>query len=93
MARYKVLLSRTALKELKALEDTTQKRMKKSLRKLEEDPFKSRSGADIKKLIGTQNPVLYRLRVGNYRLIYAVMEKEVKVTEIIHRRKGYSFLE
>lgn len=72
---------------------TNQKRMKKSLRKLEEDPFKSRNGADIKKLRGARDPVLHRLRVGAYRVIYAVTEKEVKITEIVHRRKGYSFLE
>jgi mRNA interferase RelE/StbE len=88
-----VLLSRTALKELKALDDKNQKRLKAGLRKIEGEPFKSRSGADIKKLRGTQDPVLYRLRVGTYRVIYAVMGKEVKVTEIIHRSKGYSFLE
>lgn len=93
MVKYKVLLSRTALKELKVLDSTTQKRIKNKLGRLEKEPFKSRSGADIKKLRGAQDPVLHRLRVGNYRVIYAVTGKEVKVTEIIHRGKGYAFLE
>ena len=57
------------------------------------NPFKKRSGADIKKLEGSFNPALYRLRVGDYRIIYAIIDKEIKVTEIISRSKRYKWLE
>ncbi len=69
------------------------KRIKEVLQNLQDDPFHRRSGADIKKLITTNEPPLFRLRIGNYRAIYFVLEGEVKVTEIIHRSKGYKWLE
>lgn len=93
MTAYNVLLSKTALKQLRSLDKTTQKRLKTALLNLKADPFKPRSGADIRKLTGSEKPTLYRLRIGDYRAIYAVTKHEVRVTEIIHRSRGYSFLD
>ncbi|NOR38127.1 MAG: type II toxin-antitoxin system RelE/ParE family toxin [Candidatus Thorarchaeota archaeon] len=67
-------------------------RIKEALRNLEQDPFQSRSRADIRKLSFPLDPPLFRLRIGNYRAIYFVVKREVKVTEIIHRSKGYNWL-
>jgi mRNA interferase RelE/StbE len=69
------------------------KRIKDTLSNLEDDPFRKRSGSDIKKLVTPDEPPLYRLRIGDYRAIYFVVEYEVKITEIIHRSKGYKWLE
>jgi mRNA-degrading endonuclease RelE of RelBE toxin-antitoxin system len=33
------------------------------------------------------------LRIGDYRAIYFVVNSKIKVTEIIHRSKGYKWLE
>ena len=60
---------------------------------LKEKPYLPRSGADIKKLEGSFDPALYRIRVGEYRAIYAIIEKEVRITTILHRSKGYKWLE
>ena len=60
---------------------------------LDDDPFRRRSGSDIKKLVTPDESSLYRLRIGDYRAIYFVADHEVKVTEIIHRSKGYKWLE
>ena len=67
-------------------------RIKTSIKNLENGPFLARSGADIKKSVSKSNPPLYRLRIGNYRVIFFVIEQEVKVTEIIPRKKGYKWL-
>jgi mRNA interferase RelE/StbE len=91
--RYKILVSLTAVKQLRALDTRLKNRVKKALASLAEDPFLNRSGVDIKQLHGSENPVLYRLRVGDYRAIYAVVGKQVKITEILHRRKAYKFLD
>jgi mRNA interferase RelE/StbE len=69
------------------------KRVKDALENLEDDPFRRRSGSDIKKLVSSDEPPLYRLRIGDYRAIYFIADHEVKVTEIIHRSKGYRWLE
>ena len=87
------MLSKTAVGQLGILDLATANRVKKSLRLLEETPFSSRSGADIKKLHGSGEPSLYRLRVGDLRAIYCVVGEEVRVTEIARRSQAYKFLD
>ncbi|MFQ5919000.1 MAG: type II toxin-antitoxin system RelE/ParE family toxin [Thermoplasmata archaeon] len=67
--------------------------MKKKLHVLEEDPFQSRSGADIRLIWPHDDPPLYRLRVGDHRVLYFVMQGEVRVTEVLHRSKAYRGLD
>jgi mRNA interferase RelE/StbE len=45
---------------------------------------------DVKKLVAMKNPT-YRLRVGNYRVVYVVREQEiiVEVIRIAHRKDVY----
>ncbi len=93
MTKYRVLLSQTAISQLSLLNAKQKKRVKEALGNLEDDPFRRRSGSDIKKLVTPDEPPLYRLRIGDYRAIYFVVNYEVKVTEIIHRSKGYRWLE
>jgi mRNA-degrading endonuclease RelE of RelBE toxin-antitoxin system len=69
------------------------KRVKDALANLVDDPFRRRPGSDIKKLVTPDKPPLYRLRIGVFRAIYFVASHEIKVTEIIHRSKGYKWLE
>lgn len=93
MKKFKVLLSQTAFKELKCLSQSEEERIKKHLKELETNPYKSRPKVDIKKLSGFSKQQFYRLRVGDWRIIYAVLENEIRVTEIMRRGKGYSWLE
>ncbi|TET10159.1 MAG: type II toxin-antitoxin system RelE/ParE family toxin [Candidatus Thorarchaeota archaeon] len=87
------MLSQTAVSQLSLLNSKQKKRVKDALLNLEENPFKRRSGSDIKKLVTPDDPPLFRLRIGNYRAIYFVFDDEVRITEIIHRSKGYKWLE
>ncbi len=93
MTKYRILLSQTAVSQLSLLNTKQKKRVKDALLNLEENPFKRRSGVDIKKLVTPDEPPLFRLRIGDYRAIYFVLKDEVRVTEIIHRSKGYKWLE
>lgn len=93
MKRFNILLSDSAVKELSVLENWTKQRIKSSLKELSKNPFRKRAGADIKKLKGLKNPDLYRLRVGNYRIIYAIDKNFVKITHIIKRSKVYEMLD
>lgn len=85
---YRVLLSYTFKKYYSGLEKEEQKRIKKALFELETDPFKPRPSADIKPLTAT-NPKKYRLRVGNFRVIYIIDNESVQVIEVFKRGKGY----
>ena len=84
-----VLVSRTFLKQYRTLPQDEQIRIKESLHHLEKDPFSPRPGADIKPLQGT-HPQKYRIRVGAYRIVYAVPDNNtIQVIEIFRRGRNY----
>ena len=64
-------------------------RIREKLKAIDEDPFHARPGADIRLLWGHDDPPLYRLRVGDYRVLYFVLEGEIRVTEVLHRSQAY----
>ena len=83
---YEVVLSRNALKFLKKLPPTDRERIKEALLKLSQNPWFTQ----YKKLRGYP---FYRIRVGNYRIIYSVEEdsKTVYVVRIGGRENVYDF--
>jgi mRNA-degrading endonuclease RelE of RelBE toxin-antitoxin system len=73
----------------KYLDESGEKdRLKEGLQRLEEDPFASRSGLDIKKLKGKTHNV-YRLRIGEHRFEYFVEDETVWVQNAFRRERGY----
>ncbi|HKZ64198.1 MAG TPA: type II toxin-antitoxin system RelE/ParE family toxin [Thermoplasmata archaeon] len=93
MARRRVLLSRTATRQLERFPRTLAGRIERKLRVLEDDPITARPGADIRLLWGHDDPPLYRLRVGDHRVLYFVLPSEVRVTEVLHRSQAYRGLD
>lgn len=90
---FEIKLHPDAVKFLIDLSPETKERLTSGIRSLGTDPFKSRSHADIKKLKGTKKrDDLYRLRVGDFRVIYKVEDNIIFVLEIIPREKGYDWL-
>lgn len=85
MGSFEILLSETAAGFLSGLPGKERERVRRSLSRLSEGPFLSRPLADIRKLKAKSRDY-YRLRVGDYRAIYVVEGRTVKVTEIIRRR-------
>ena len=81
---YQVIIKHSAEKELDALQTTLHERMVKRLLALEENPRPTGS----KKLQGQES---YRLRVGDYRVLYAIDDKnkQVIVLAVGHRREVY----
>ena len=81
---YQVTLKHSAEKELDALQTAIQERIIKRLLTLEENP----RPAGIKKLQGQES---YRLRVGDYRVLYIIDDKnkQVVVMAVGHRREVY----
>jgi len=89
LTRRDVLLSRTAKRQLDRLPRSMAQRIREKLRALSDDLFRARPGADIRLLWGHDEPPLYRLRVGDYRVLYFVLEREVRVTQVLHRSQAY----
>jgi mRNA interferase RelE/StbE len=81
---YTLQIDDKVIKELKKIDKTWQKRILNKIKTvLITDPH---SG---KKLVGNLSP-FYRLRVGDYRIIYAIFEDVVVVEVVkIKHRKDY----
>ncbi len=81
---YTVSLKRSAEKELKRLPVKIHDRIVNLLISLKENPIPK----GVKKLSGREG---YRIRVGDYRILYVInhLEKKVEVFSIAHRREAY----
>jgi mRNA interferase RelE/StbE len=82
---YSILLAPPAERQLRALAESVQKRIVKRLKSLRENPRPQ----GVKKLAGEDD--LYRIREGDYRIIYMIRDKEliVLVVKIGDRKKIY----
>lgn len=90
---YEVKLHREVAKTLSRMSRELRSRIIGGLRTLETNPYEARPGADIVRLRGTKGREdLFRLRIGDYRAIYAVEGKVVYVTDLLHRGKEYGHL-
>ncbi len=83
MKGYEVLIAASAEKELAGMQKVLRQRIIEKCEEIGKDP----RGTDSKKL----DDVTYRVRVGDYRIVYNVNDKERKVviTRIRHRREVY----
>lgn len=85
MASYKVILKPSIEKDLHGLPKPMIARVLERIEALQDDPFPRHS----LKLAGAEQ--LYRIRVGDYRVIYGVDKEagQVNVHYIRHRRDVY----
>jgi len=83
---YEVLLERRAERDLKKVSQETFYRIIPKIKALSENP----KPAGCRKITGSKND--WRIRIGDYRIIYEIDEKEkaVKVMRIRHRREVYT---
>ena len=84
-AGYQVVVFRPAQKEIKALDQTVRIRIIEALKTLATDPRPH----NCRKLTGAQNR--WRIRIGDYRAIYAVNDNDrlVEIIAVRHRSKAY----
>jgi len=82
--KYRVFLERKASKQLESLDKNLQKRIKDRLKLLEQEGFSLK--LDIKKLKGYRNQ--YRLRIGEYRILFEIQKKYTLVVYAILPRKS-----
>ena len=80
-----------AAQTFRALSPAVKRRLKKALRMLAEDPSGNTNRLDVKRLDSDAGQPMYRLRVGDWRIAFAV-DEAVVVLRIFHRRDGYGWL-
>ena len=79
---YRLKVERRAFKQLERLPRADRMRVTEAILALEENPFPP--GKKWKRLEDTGG--LVRLRVGDYRVLYEVLDDEIHVLGVIHRR-------
>ena len=90
MGRLKVEPS--ALEELRGLAPEPKRAVRAALDLLSEDP--RGRGLEWKRLETSQTAEpIFRLRVGDYRVVYVVDGPVTRVVRIFHRREGYRWLD
>lgn len=85
MAFYRVEVTKSASKELRAIDKQWIPKIVAAIESLEAEP----RPVGYKKLVGTQHT--YRIRVGDYRIIYDIQDDVlvVLVIRIRHRKDVY----
>ena len=85
VGEYRVVLARSAERDLGGLPPSTQEQLIGAIDRLAANPRPS----GVKKLRGTRD--LWRIRVGDYRVIYRVDDEKtlVDVSHVRHRREAY----
>jgi len=88
MASYQIELKKSAEKDLRRLASDVVTRVGERMKSLADDPFP----VGVRKLEATEG--FYRLRVGDYRVVYKVLAEErlVVVYYVRHRREAYRSL-
>ncbi|MCT2536705.1 type II toxin-antitoxin system RelE/ParE family toxin [Aquibacillus koreensis] len=82
---YELLYSKQAVKYIKKQDKPTRKRIREALLTLAEDPY-HRGILDISSLKGVDSA--FRLRVGDFRIIYEVKDKELIIYVISAGSRG-----
>ncbi len=84
MTNYEVEFVKSAQKELNKLPRQISLRVVKAIYKLRKDPRKG----DVRPMVGTKS---WRLRVGDYRVVYHIQDNRllVLIIRIRHRKEAY----
>jgi mRNA-degrading endonuclease RelE of RelBE toxin-antitoxin system len=82
---YELYISPGALKELKTLDSNVRDSIKTKLKLLALDPFDK--DIDITQLKGKHQPIYYRIKSGDYRVIYHIENKGIYVDRDSEDRK------
>ncbi|MEK6826002.1 MAG: type II toxin-antitoxin system RelE/ParE family toxin [Nanoarchaeota archaeon] len=79
---FKIVWDEKAYDSLNKLEPTISRRILKKVDGLSENPFSK----DIKKLKGSDD---FRLRVGDYRVIFSIESNVIQILKVGHRKNIY----
>ncbi|MBI4378157.1 MAG: type II toxin-antitoxin system RelE/ParE family toxin [Nitrospinae bacterium] len=84
---YEIYLETRAERDLKKLEPSLFNPIITQIKKLSHEPRPN----GCRKITGSKND--WRIRIGNYRVIYEIDEtaRQVKIMRVKHRREAYRF--
>ncbi|MCG8525314.1 MAG: type II toxin-antitoxin system RelE/ParE family toxin [Opitutales bacterium] len=80
--KYTATLQKKAIKDLKSIPIQDRKRIIERIEELEDD-----LKGDVKRL--TNHTPEYRLRCGNWRVLFEIEEEKIIIYRILHRKEAY----
>jgi mRNA interferase RelE/StbE len=83
MNKFQVVLTEHAIADLEEPPKNLREQIHRDLKSLQESPFPS--GTQIKRLKGFRPPI-YRLRSGDFRVLYRIRGDQVTVLRVIDRK-------
>jgi mRNA interferase RelE/StbE len=83
LAKFEIQLTSSAVDDLDCIPEISKKKIISSIQKLSSAPFSP--GPKIKKLKGFKPPI-YRMRSGDFRVLYRVQDKSITVLRVIERK-------
>lgn len=84
MDTFNVLMTRSATDDLQDIPNKFREHIIAAIKPLSENPMVS--GTGIKKLKGFKPP-LYRLRSGDYRVLYRIEGRDITIMRVIDRKE------
>ncbi|HEY5539624.1 MAG TPA: type II toxin-antitoxin system RelE/ParE family toxin [Thermoplasmata archaeon] len=84
---YRIEFTSSAEKAFRRLPRAVRRRFSVAFELLRQDPRRRRPGCDVRLLSGVANA--WRLRVGDYRGIFAIEESSIVFTRFGHRKDVY----
>ena len=84
MEKYKILIKKSVVKELEAIPKKDLQKIVKRINELSKNPLPH----GVQKLSAQER---YRIRQGNYRIVYAIIKTEVVIyiIKVGHRKEIY----
>jgi len=79
----KISIRKKAIKDLKKIDNSQKEKIKKEILKLKNFP----NVENVKKLVNFEPA--YRLRVGDFRILFDVENNEIVIGRILHRKDSY----
>jgi mRNA-degrading endonuclease RelE of RelBE toxin-antitoxin system len=88
----KLRLRKTAADEVQNLPTPIKRRLKAAMKALVADPFGRKPPLEVRKL-RSEVGVVYRLKVGGWRIVYLVKGDLIEVVRVFPRDEGYGWME
>ena len=84
---FEILIHPKASKKINSLPANVKEHIKQKLKEFSQDPF----AFDVKKLIDAGKHPKYRVRIGDYRIIFTIdyESKTIYILRFFHRKEGY----
>jgi mRNA interferase RelE/StbE len=81
--KHKFVFTQRAERDIKKLDDITKKRIGKTLLRFIDNPL------DYAESLTDSNLGTYRFRIGDYRVVFDIEDKDIVVLRVGHRRELY----